>query len=150
MCSGISGLSAPKGSSPCSGTCESDSPLWPFLRVLNPTMFLTFAFAKNWDLCSISPRSHLSAAGTFFGSVTTDISMCGRLLNIFSSTTLGSTRMSRTSLGLFEYDVPHVRLCEELVSLLHLAQEPLERRRHLLRLGDDRYQHVRKAVIGRH
>jgi len=66
-------------------------------------MFLTFAFAKNWYLCSISPRSHLSAAGTFFGSVTTDISMCGRLLNIFSSTTLGSTRMRRTSLGLFEY-----------------------------------------------
>ena len=42
------------------------------------------------------------AAGTFFGSVTTGISMCGSELKIFNSTTFGSTMISRRSFGLFE------------------------------------------------
>src|ERR1700677_742791 len=83
--------------------CASAWLLASFFRVLYPTIFLTLALANIWYLCSISPRSHLRAAGTFLGSVTTGMNMWGRLLNIFSSTTFGSTMMRRTSLGLFEY-----------------------------------------------
>ena len=43
-------------------------------------------------------------------------------------------------------DVADVHLAENLVALLHFAQQPLERRRHLLRLGQHRDEHVGQRV----
>ena len=46
-------------------------------------------------------------------------------------------------------DVLRARVGEELVAALHLVDRPLERRRRLLHVGDDRQQHVRDAIEGR-
>ena len=43
-------------------------------------------------------------------------------------------------------DVADIDLREDLVALLHLAEQPLERGRHFLGLGDDRDQHVRQRI----
>ena len=75
----------------------------PFLRWLKPTMLRTFDLGEDLvALLHLAQQPLERAPGTFFGSVTTGISMCGRELKIFSSTTLGSTMISRTSFGLFE------------------------------------------------
>ena len=57
--------------------------------------------------------------------------------------------LARPHLGVEVVDVPHPRRLHVLVALLHLLDQPRQRRRGLLRLRDDRGDQVRNAFVGR-
>ena len=67
---------------------------------------------------------------------------------------LGIAALLLLCLGLFRAhqvvvadQIAHLMVCEQLVAALHLADRPVERARRLFRVGDDRNEQVRDAVV---